>query len=569
MDFKAGACSKMFNFRIVFRLMSVVAVGALGLLIFGGIALTNLKGSIIVERESITRQQIESVMSLIKNYAKDEARSGKNQEQIQHDVARMISGLRYNGNQYFWINDMSGKMLMHPLNPDLVGTSILKLKDADGENVFVGMIELVRKQGSGYYRYPWKTPQDQIPRDKVSFVAGYPEWDWVVGTGIYIDDVNAAFWQSAQRLSIIGILILIATAISAFLITRSVVNPLTVMTGRMRELAHGRLDDAVPFTNRRDEIGLMAQALLVFKDSAVANRRLEEEQRAEQASKEQQHKQIEGHIASFGRTVTAILGSVASASAQLSQTADGMASLAGQTNQQATASAAAAEQTSANVQTIASATEQMAASIQEISRQVAGSNETSSKAVMQAHETRDSVRSLATAAARIGEVVKLIQDIASQTNLLALNATIEAARAGEAGKGFAVVASEVKALAKQTGKATEEIAAQIAAVQTATQGTVGAIEEIGTTITASNEIASTIAASIEEQHATTAEITRNVQQAAQGTAAVSRNIVQVNEAATQTGTAATQVLRASGELSRQAEALRQEVETFLANIRSA
>jgi len=179
------------------------------------------------------------------------------------------------------------------------------------------------------------------------------------------------------------------------------------------------------------------------------------------------------------------------------------------------------------------------------------------------------VRSLAAAASRIGEVVKLIQDIASQTNLLALNATIEAARAGEAGKGFAVVASEVKALANQTAKATEDIAAQIAAVQAATQGTVGAIEEIGTTIMASNEIASTIAAAIEEQHATTAEITRNVQQAAQGTAEVSRNIVHVNQAVMQTGTAATQVLGASGELSRQAEALRREVETFLANIRAA
>ncbi|HYG90784.1 MAG TPA: methyl-accepting chemotaxis protein [Azospirillum sp.] len=353
------------------------------------------------------------------------------------------------------------------------------------------------------------------------------------------------------------------------LVVFSVSRPIAAMTDAMKRLAGRDMAAEIVGLGRKDEIGAMAAAVQVFKDSMIEAERLAAAQAAEQAAKEQRAAGVERLIRSFDQTVSGVLGSLASASTELGRTADSMAALAEQTNRQATASAVAAEQTSANVQTVAAATEEMSASIQEISRQVARSNDIAAKAVREAQATTGSVRNLAEETGRIGEVVKLIQDIASQTNLLALNATIEAARAGEAGKGFAVVASEVKALANQTAKATEEISAQIANVQTATQGTVTAIEGIGATITTMNEIASTIAAAIEEQNATTGEITRNVQQAAQGTEEVSGNIVQVNQAATQTGSAATQVLGASSELSRQAESLRREVETFLAGIRAA
>jgi len=366
--------------------------------------------------------------------------------------------------------------------------------------------------------------------------------------------------------------VLLGIGAVAFALTTTlgrVIRPLSRIAAVMEDLAKGDLQIAVEGADRNDEVGTLARLLQVFKDAAIANRRMEEEQRVEQTRKEDRQRQIESYIATFDRVVSNALGRVASASTDLNRTAESMATLAEQTNRQAAASAAAAEQTSANVQTVASATEEMAASIQEISRQVATSNDIASKAAAQAQETTNSVRSLADAANRIGEVVNLIHNIAAQTNLLALNATIEAARAGEAGKGFAVVASEVKALANQTSKATEEIAAQIASVQAATQGTVGAIEGIGHTIATINEIASAIAAAIEEQNATTGEITRNVQQAAQGTEEVSTNVVQVNQAATQTGTAATQVLGASNELAQQAETLKQEVESFLARIRAA
>ncbi|MGF7178339.1 methyl-accepting chemotaxis protein [Azospirillum doebereinerae] len=376
---------------------------------------------------------------------------------------------------------------------------------------------------------------------------------------------SAVYWTLA--IAMVGLIICLGVAVA--ITRRTIATPIERITHTMGELAAGKIDILVEGSERRDEIAGMAKAVQVFKENAQERARLEAKQAAEQIAKDKRAATTERLLVTFERTVSNTLSSVASASTELSQTADSMATLADQTNQQATASAAAAEQTSANVQTVAAATEEMSASIHEISRQVGKSNEIAAVAVAQAEETTDTVRRLADAAGCINDVVKLIQDIASQTNLLALNATIEAARAGEAGKGFAVVASEVKALANQTAKATEEIALQIASVQTATQSTVRAIEGIGNTITTMNEISSAIAAAIEEQNATTGEITRNVQQAAQGTEEVSGTIVQVNQAARETETAATQVLSASNELSQQAEGLRREVETFLANIRAA
>ena len=373
-------------------------------------------------------------------------------------------------------------------------------------------------------------------------------------------------------------LILAAAVLAAVCITFGIVlivlsaqvtRRLASLTATVVRLADGDLGVDIAYSTLPDEIGAMARAIQVLKESAIERVRLESEQEAQRAAREKRTAAVERMVQGFDHTVSAILTSVSGASAQLSETAESMAALAEETSRQASASTSAAEQTSVNVQTVASATEEMTASIREISEQVSRSNGVAAQAVREAQDTTGSVRSLAEEVARIGEVVKMIQDIASQTNLLALNATIEAARAGEAGKGFAVVASEVKQLANQTAKATEDISAQISSVQSATRGTVNAIEGIGGTIGTMNGIAATIAAAIEEQSATTAEISRNVQQAAQGTGEVSGNIAQVHEAAAQTGRAATQVLDASTGLSRQAADLRREVETFLAGIRAA
>jgi methyl-accepting chemotaxis protein len=271
----------------------------------------------------------------------------------------------------------------------------------------------------------------------------------------------------------------------------------------------------------------------------------------------------------FETNVKGVVEIVSSSATEMQATAQSMAATAEETNRQATSVAAAAEEASTNVQTVASAAEELASSISEIGRQVAESSRIASQASTQASKTNAQVESLASAAQKIGEVVELISDIASQTNLLALNATIEAARAGEAGKGFAVVASEVKSLATQTAKATEEIAGQISAIQAATTDAVTAIKEISTTIEQINDISGSVASAVEEQGAATKEIAHSVQQASAGTTEVSSNISGVTAAASESGTSATQVLEAAGELAKQSEKLRGEVDKFLVQVRAS
>ncbi|MFM2043807.1 MAG: hypothetical protein RLY86_2383 [Pseudomonadota bacterium] len=273
--------------------------------------------------------------------------------------------------------------------------------------------------------------------------------------------------------------------------------------------------------------------------------------------------------ADFEQSVKAVVETVAAAATELEASAQSMSVTAEETNRQSTVVAAAAEQASANVQTVAAAAEELSASITEISKQVSHSSRIAAKGAEEAQATRDVVDGLAQSAQKIGEVVDLISSIANQTNLLALNATIEAARAGEAGKGFAVVASEVKALAQQTQKATEEIASQIGAIQSASTSSVDAIRRITDVIGEVNQIASAIAAAIEEQGAATREIARNVEQAAQGTHEVSANIGSVTTAAAEAGAAASQVAGSSGELSRQSALLSRQVDRFLEEMRAA
>jgi|GEM_PF-1115648 len=271
----------------------------------------------------------------------------------------------------------------------------------------------------------------------------------------------------------------------------------------------------------------------------------------------------------FETNVKSVVDTVSASALQMQKSSAALGVASEETTRQATVMAAASEEASANVQTVASAAEELTASIREISRQVSESADIARKAVDEAKRTSGQVDKLSASADKIGEVVKLISDIAGQTNLLALNATIEAARAGDAGKGFAVVASEVKSLANQTAKATDEIGSQIAEIQSATGATVGAIRSIRETIERIDAIAAAIAAAVEEQGASTAEIARNVQQAAQGTQEVSSSIGSVTRAAQDAGISAKQMNGASAALTEESARLRQEVDRFLANIRAA
>jgi methyl-accepting chemotaxis protein len=369
-------------------------------------------------------------------------------------------------------------------------------------------------------------------------------------------------------LSAIGVTLFVCLGI-AWSFQRLIARPIGRLTGVMGQLAGNDLSVAVPDTERGDEVGAMARTVQIFKTGLETAARLTAEQASEREREKRRTQAIDRMVREFDEAAIGALKTVSSAASELDATAHSMSSMAQQTNAQASAVAAAAEQTSANVQTVATATEEMSSSIQEISNQVHRSSQIAGRAVAEADRTNTTVLGLSEAAQKVGDVVQLITSIASQTNLLALNATIEAARAGEAGKGFAVVASEVKNLANQTAKATEDIAAQINAIQSATGGAVQAIGGIGGIIREMSDIATGIAAAIEEQSAATGEIARNVQQAAKGTEEVSSNIVLVTQTANETGSASTQVLGAAGELARQAESLRHRVEEFLSSIKAA
>ena len=376
---------------------------------------------------------------------------------------------------------------------------------------------------------------------------------------------------SSQRSLILGTLAILAgAALLAFLLGRGLSRPLAAITTVMNRLSSGDTDVTIPGSERKDELGSMAVALDVFRRNMIEARTLREAQETAKLQTDREKKALQREMADrFEADVKGVVGAVAQATKDMQRVAGEITTSVSGTSERAAAAAAASEEASASVGTVATATEELASSVTEIGRQVTFSSGVADKAVAKAAQTTEMVRSLAAAAEKIGDVLRLIGAIASQTNLLALNATIEAARAGEAGRGFAVVASEVKELASQTAKATEEIAGQVTAIQSATGDCVLAIDGISDTIREISGVATTIASAVEEQGSATREIARSVQQVAAGTSEVSRNVAGASEAADQSRALADNVLVASGELSQHATALFKSVDSFLAGLRNA
>jgi methyl-accepting chemotaxis protein len=378
----------------------------------------------------------------------------------------------------------------------------------------------------------------------------------------------------AERLSLLvlgvaAVGIGLGVAVGLLIARFELVKPIGAIVGNLQQLAKGVLDIEVFGAGRKDEIGDICKAAQVFRDNARETERLRAEQEREQKLRVTRAAAIEQLTEAFDSEALAAIRVVASAAGQMQATSGSMSATAEQASSQAISVAAAAEQASANVQTVASAAEELSSSIREIARQVSQASDVSDEAVRQAGHTSEVVGGLEQTARKIGEIIDLINDIASQTNLLALNATIEAARAGDAGKGFAVVANEVKSLANQTAKATDEIGQQINAVQQATGEAVRAISTITETISRISQISSAIAAAVEQQGAATQEIARNVEQAASGTDDVTKNIGGVTRAAQDTGHAAHDVLTAATQVAREADQLKSMVEKFLTDMQAA
>ncbi len=521
--------------RLTTKFKIMVAVAALGLVAVAGFWIKSQRSTMLSEKLQKTKSLVEVPYTLIEQQYQLEKEGKISRQEAQRRALEAIRPMRYDGANYFWINDEHPTMVMHPMKPEMDGQDLTSVKDPSGKLLFVEFVNAARNPNGDYVYYLWPMPGKDQPVAKLSFVKHFAPWGWVIGTGIYIDDVDAAWRTSAFTAVALSLACLIPLLVLSITTSRSIFRRLRDMVSRVKDMAEGEgdLTQRIDITSN-DEIGELAKWFNDFMD------RLHEMIRA--IAENAQH--------------------VASASEELSATSQQISANSEETSAQANVVSQATQQVNQNLQSVSTGAEEMTSTIQSIATNAHEAATVAGNAVQTALAANATVGKLGASSAEVGEVIKVITAIAQQTNLLALNATIEAARAGEAGKGFAVVANEVKELAKQTAKATEDISRKITAIQADTKGAVDAIASISAVINQVSDISSTIATAVEEQSATTNEMTRNVTDAAKGAEEITRNIEGVAEAARGTSTSAQESQKAANDLAEMAVQLRSLVAQF-------
>jgi methyl-accepting chemotaxis protein len=560
---------KLKNLKITPKLCILVGVTLMGLVIAGVLA------GYLMQREMLNARvdQVRSVVDIARNMAlglQKQVDAGQmTKEAALAEFGRRGNTLTYdNGAGYLFGTNFDGITVLSP-DPKQIGMNRMD-QVTNGRKISQELMAGVKAGGEVLLTYEYVKPGQQQPVRKIGYAVAVPGWNMYIGSGAYLDDLDAKLKPIVWLLAFATLGIAAISGCIAWLIGRSISRPLDQLGARMRALADGSLENDIPGIGRGDEVGAMAATVQIFKDNALRIRGLEQvEAQTQERAASDRRASMESIASDFERSVNGIVRSVSSAAAGMQATAQSMTATASDASARAATVGAASESASNNVGTVAAAAEELSSSVSEISRQVTRSSEIANKAVKDAERTNATVGALSTGAEKIGEVVKLIHSIAAQTNLLALNATIEAARAGESGRGFAVVASEVKALANQTAKATEEISAQVAAMQASTSDAVLSIGGITETIAQMSEITVSISTAVEQQGDATREIARNIQSVATGSSEVSAHIGGVTTAAAATGMAATDVLQNARELDNQSGMLRTAVDEFMTKLRAA
>jgi len=515
------------------------------------------------DRMSTLRSVVESATAIA---AADEkaVRDGRmTLPDAQRHAADAIKAIRYQGSEYVWINDMGPRMVMHPFRPDLDGKDLSAMADPAGFHLFNGFVDKVRADGGGVVSYLWPRPGADQPVPKMSYVQGFTPWGWVIGSGVYVDDLVAERHQLAWLLGLVGVGISAVIGTVILVLGRSIARPATDLTAAMRRLADGDYTVEIPGHTRGDELGSMAVALAVLRDAAQERHSLEQQVARERSARDRRQSAMEQHARDFSGSIAGVMQNLTQSAEAMRDAADLVTEAVGKTRDRATTTAAGATESASNLGAVAAASDQMSASIGEISQQVSRVTNAARDAAARTTETDTRVSDLVAAADRIGNVVALITSIAGQTNLLALNATIEAARAGDAGRGFAVVAGEVKALAAQTANATEEIRGQIASIRDATASAASAVHGVSDAVQQMNEIALAIGSAVEQQAAATREIAGSVQLVSSATSQATMAMQEVCEVVAHADTASTQVSAAAQDVGATARGVTEEMDRFL------